>query len=165
MSSNTPWEDDEEDTGFGEESVLEAFDAYLPAQEARDADAPWDALSPYDSDDDADLTVLFTATNPAETVSVTAMMGGQVIQVELSPQVTKMTEAELAKEITTIATLARRQALAGAHLIIADLMQRQGQDEVSTRSLLEHEFGLPSPDTVKAERARLFAARRTDGHD
>jgi hypothetical protein len=165
MSSNTSWEDDDEDGSFGEESVLDAFDAYLPAQEAHDDDAQWDAASPQEGDDDEDLTVLFTASNPAETVTVTALMGGQVAKIELSAQVTKMTEAELAKEITVIATLARRQALAAQHVIIADLMRQLGHDQTSTRSLLEHEFGLPSPDTVKAERTRLFATRYSSNHD
>jgi hypothetical protein len=76
-----------------------------------------------------------------------------------------MTEAELAEEIRAIATLARQQAQAGQHALIARLMQELGRDPASTRSFLERELGLPSPDTVRAERANVFAARYAEDQD
>lgn len=75
-----------------------------------------------------------------------------------------MTETELAKEITMLATLARREALAAVHVVVADLMRHQEMDAVSTPSLREHEYGLPPPQTVRAERARLFAAYSSEDH-
>jgi hypothetical protein len=152
ISTNAPWEDDDDEAGFGDESVLDAFDAYVPADQIDDGDDLWDT-SELPEDDDQVTTVLFTATNPAGTVSVTVLMGGQVFRVNLSPQVTKMTESELAEEITAISALARRQALAGQHAIIAQLMRQLGRDPASTRGFLERELGLPSPGTVRAERA------------
>jgi hypothetical protein len=163
ISSNAPWEDDDDEPSLVDESVLDAFDAYAPATELDDIDDPWDA--PELPDDDLVTTVLFTATNPAETVSVTVLMGGQVLRVNLSPQVTKMTESELAEEITAISALARQQAQAGQHAIIAHLMHQLGRDPASTRSFLERELRLPSPDAVRAQRAKLFAARYDEDED
>jgi hypothetical protein len=151
-SSNAPWEDEDEEPGSVEESVLDALDVYAP-----DAELP--------ADDDQVETVLFTATNPAGTVSVTVLMGGQIQRVNLSPQVTKMTESELAEEITVISALARQQAQAGQHAVIAHLMHQLGRDPASTRSFLERELGLPTPETVRAERAKVFAARYAEDQD
>ncbi|GBE64070.1 hypothetical protein MFM001_05320 [Mycobacterium sp. MFM001] len=161
---DAPWEDDSEEGCVGDESALDAFDAYLPPRQADDdIDDPWDAASSYGRDEQ-ELTFLFTATNPAGTVSATAMMDGTVVRVELSPQVTEMTEAELGKEITAISILARQQAQAGLHAVIAHFGRQLGRDEVSMRSFLEHELHLPSPDTVYAEQARLFAAHYDADH-
>jgi|GEM_PF-3840569 len=162
-SWNTPWDDD--DIVSGDESPFDAFDAFLPAQEGIDAETSLEPRIPQEScGDNAPLTFLFTAANPAETISVTAMMGGQIVNIELSPKVTQMTEAELGKEITVIAALARRQALAAVHVVVTELMRQQEMDGVSTSTLLEHEYGLPSPQTVRAERARLFAAQSSEDH-
>jgi DNA-binding protein YbaB len=163
FSPDAPWEDDD-GAGLDEESVLDAFDEYAPAREPVDVEDAWTAPE-LPEDNAATTTVLFTATNPAGTVSVTVLMGGQVLRVNLSPQVTKMTEPELAEEITTIAALARQQAQAGQHAIIAHLMHQLGRDPASTRSFLERDIGLPSPESVRAERATLFAARYAQDQD
>jgi hypothetical protein len=158
---DSPW-DDEEPIEVGDDSVLDAFDEYIPAEEPDDAADPWDTPEPPTRDDDTVTTVLFTAANPDGTVSVTALMGGQILRVDLSPQVTRMTESELAEEVTVIAGLARRQAQAGQHVLIALIMRQQGHDPASTQSFLERDLGLPSPSTVNAQRASIFAARYAD---
>lgn len=161
---DTPWEDDE-DGGVGEDSVIDAFDAYLPPQHAdEDADDLWDAPEPKQRDEQ-DLTYLFTATNPAGTVSATALVDGSVVRVELAPTVTKLTEPELAKEITTTSMLARQQARAGLYAVIAHFGRQLGHDEGALRNLLEHELHLPSPGTVYEEQARIFAAHYNQDHD
>jgi hypothetical protein len=163
-SSGAPWEDDDDEAGFGGESVLDAFDQYIPAEEIGELEGPWDAPNAPKADDQV-TSVLFTATNPAGSVSATVLIGGQVLRVNLSPEVTKMTESELAQEITLISALARQQAQAGQHAVIAHFMDQLGRDPASTRSFLQRELGLPSPDAVRAERAKLFAARYGDDHD
>lgn len=149
---SSPWDDDAADDYeiLEEQSIFDAF----PAWSASDYSEP-----PVPSDmEDGVVTAVFTATNPAGTVSVTALMNGRVLRVDLEPAVSRMTEGELAREIALIARLATRQALAGQHLVIAALMRRLGQDPAETRSFLERQLSLPTPDTVMAERAELFAA-------
>lgn len=107
-------------------------------------------------------SMFFTVTNPPGTVSVTAMGDGMPVRVDLAPKVVNMTEAQLTDEICVIATLASRHAKAGQHLIISSLMQRMGHDRVSARSFVEYELGLPSVETVLAEKADVFADRYTD---
>jgi hypothetical protein len=155
---DSPWDDDDP-TDVGDDSVLDSIDEYIPAQEPDDAADPWDIPDRSSRDDDTVTTVLFTATNPNGTVSVTALMGGQILRVDLSAQVTRMTESELAEEVTVIAGLARRQAQAGQHVLIALIMRQQGHDPASTQSFLERDLGLPSPSTVNAQRASIFASR------
>ncbi len=157
----SPWDDDEP-IDAGEDSALDALDEYAPAEEPDDAADPWDTPEPSKHDDGTVSTVLFTATNPDGTVSVTALMGGQILRVDLSPPVTGMTESELAEEITVIAGLAQRQAQAGQHVLIALIMRQQGHDPASTQSFLERDLGLPSPSTVNTQRARIFATRYAD---
>lgn len=116
-------------------------------------------LRPANSDDGTIETLLFTATNPGGTVSVTALMGGQVLRVSLSPTVTSLTESALADEILVLASISRLQALAGQHAIIAALMGRLGRDPAATLSFLESDLGLPSPQSVTEVRAEVFANR------
>lgn len=162
IRADAPWDDDEHDEHFDadEDSVLDVLNAYSPTEEADVGDDFWNALEPTEDEDVP--AVLFTATNPAGTVSVTVLMGGQVLRVELTQQVSRMTESELADEITVISTLARRQAQAGQHVVIALFMRKLGHDRGSTRSFLERELGLPSPNTVNAERSNIFATRYAD---
>jgi hypothetical protein len=110
-------------------------------------------------------TLLFTASNPQDTVSATTLLSGQVHSVELSPRVVTMSEDELAQEILAISSLACRQALAGAHVLTGAVLRRMGYDAAATRSVLEREHHLPSPDTVRSERAALFAERYAEEVD
>jgi hypothetical protein len=150
---------------------------------ARDADMPWDdddvvlaedegagwaSIDPVATDDEWDdevLTLLFTATNPSGTVSVTSMISGQPVNVELEPAVTRMTERELEAEIALVAALSRQQALASQHVLVGAFLGQLGHDPVATRGFLERDLGLPSPETVREERARVFASRLTDEPD
>jgi hypothetical protein len=109
------------------------------------------------ADGDTIETVLVTATNPSGSVTATGFMDGRVFQVLLSSQVTRMTEAELADEVVTTCALASRQAEAAQHYLLATLMRELGQDPASTRSFLEHTIGLPTPETVISEKARMLA--------
>lgn len=159
-----PWDDDDGDLADIEgPSALDAFDVYVPAGDPDDADDPWDAPSQaVDNADDEVLTLLFTATNPSGSVSVTVLLDGHFLRADLSPTVTTMTEPQLAEEISIIANLARQQARAAQHALVVEFMRTLGHDRVATRSFLEHDLGLPSPETVLAQKARVFAGRYGD---
>ncbi|MBI3228477.1 MAG: YbaB/EbfC family DNA-binding protein [Mycolicibacterium cosmeticum] len=153
---DSPWDSEDDGTHQADEGlVFEAFAAYAPTG----AELGW--KSTVSATADELQTVVFTAINPAGTVSVTALMDGRLVRVELTPGVHSMTETELEEEVVVIARLATRQALAGQHLIISALMQRLGQDPANTRSFLERDLHLPAPDVVLAERAQLFSAGYT----
>ncbi|OLT91482.1 hypothetical protein BKG60_22405 [Mycobacterium syngnathidarum] len=89
-------------------------------------------------------------------------MDGRVFQVRLSPNVTKMTESELADEIVKICGLASRQAEAAQYHLVATVMDELGHDPAGTRAFLEHTVGLPSPQTVRNEKAQMFADHYSD---
>ncbi|OMC32967.1 hypothetical protein A5740_12485 [Mycobacterium sp. GA-1841] len=98
-----------------------------------------------------------TAEHPSGSIAATSLIDGRVFLVKLSSQVTRMTESELAEEIVKVCTRATRQAEAAHHHIIASIMGELGQDPAATRSFLERTIGLPSPQTVLDEKARVFA--------
>jgi len=154
--SDDSW-DDEEEHGAGE-SVLDALDFSASGGEPEYVGEGPNSVV-LDDDDDAPQMLFFTVTNPPGTVSVTASIDGRPIQVDLAPQVAQMTESELAEEISLIARLASQNARAGQHVLVSGLMQQMGDDPMSARSYVEHELGLPSAETVLAEKAQIFATR------
>lgn len=72
-----------------------------------------------------------------------------------------MTEAQLAEEIVVLAGLAAHKAQAAQHAVTVHLMRTMGHDSVMTSGYIEHDLGLPSPETAEARRADVFAARYT----
>jgi hypothetical protein len=154
--SDDAWDDDEDDHAPGE-SMLGALDL-SPLSAADYVDVGLDATTP-DGEDDGPQTIFFTVTNPPGTVSATALMDGRPIQVTLAPQVCKMTESELAEEISLITRLASQNARAGQHLLVSGMLQQMGDDPLSARSFVEHELRLPSAETVLADKAQIFATR------
>jgi hypothetical protein len=110
-------------------------------------------------------TLLFTASNPLDSVSATVTFGGHLVEVALASRVVEMTEVELAEEIMVIAALARQQSMAAQHVVVAGYMTELGHDSVAVRRLLEDQVGLPSPESVLAARAALFAARYAEEVD
>jgi hypothetical protein len=137
-------EDTHDDDRDGGASALAALGEFSPVSEA---------------EADEVLNALFTVTNPAGTVSATAAIGGRLQQIALSAKATDMTETELAEEICVLADLARQKAHAAQHAVIVQQMRSMGHDSVMTSGFLERDLGLPSPETVEARRAEVFAAR------
>src|SRR5215212_7199310 len=150
MSGEAPWDDDDDALEFGG-----------PGDEG--GASPLDAIGEYspifDQADERPQTALFTITNPAGTVSATAMLGGRLHRVELSANATDMTETQLADEIVVLAGLAAQKAQAAQHAVVVQLMRTMGHDSVMTSGYIEHDLGLPSPETAEARRADVFAAR------
>src|SRR5262249_37632275 len=127
-----------------------------------------------DEHDEEDVLAPFTCTvtNPPGTVSVSALIGGKIREVELSPKVTSMTEAELADEVLVLAGLARRKGQAGQETyltqnqILAGGMQEMGFDTGEVvRELMRNALGMPSPEQAEAEQAEVFATRYSGDDD
>src|SRR3954469_21424924 len=95
MVGDTPLHDSDD-----ERDDLAALDFSVAGTEPPESDL--DALGDYaeaaTADDELAVRV-FAVTNPPGTVTVTAFLDGRVKQVDLSPKVTEMTEADLADEI------------------------------------------------------------------
>ena len=150
VSASWDADDNPEDDSAG--SDLDALLLHSAAAAAPDVTLP-------ESADGTVRTLLFTAANPPGTVSVTAMIDGRLVRVDLSADVVEMTERELSEEIFLVSSLAQLQAGAARHTLIAEFMTRLGQDRVAVAASLEYEIGLPSPQTVREKRIAAFAAR------
>jgi hypothetical protein len=87
------------------------------------------------------------------------MIGGRLHRIDLSANAADMTEAQLVDEIVFLAGLAAEKAQAAQHAVIVQLMRTMGHDSVMTSGYIEHDLGLPSPQTAEARRADVFAAR------
>jgi hypothetical protein len=109
---------------------------------------------------------LAKVTNPPGTVSVTALHDGSVLQIDLSPKVTTMTESALANEILAIADLARQKGLADQQAFIVDAMAASGLDDPGgAHERILGSLDLPTPQQAEAAQAELFAARYAAGTD
>lgn len=151
-----------------EDSAIDALNEYAPAQ-PQVAGAELEALT-EDTDQPDEEDVLepftFTVTNPPGIVSVSALIGGRIREVELSPKVTSMSEAELAEEILVLAGLARQKALAGQQTylmdneLLSDGMRELGlESREVVRDFMQNGLGMPSPEQAEAEQAEVFATR------
>lgn len=149
----------------GEESVLGVFDDYLPSDETTDAGGDWNAIAAPGVEEEELQSPLFTVTNPAGTVTVSAFMDGHIQEIELTAKVTNMTEAHLADEILVIADLARQKARSAQYESISEAMRELGQDNATTRDFLARELRLPSPAEATAAAAEVFATRYASDHD
>lgn len=166
MVGVTPPHDSEDD----DYDTLAALDFSYPDIESDDTGL--DALTEFvaveecqDSADDDVAVPLFTVTNPPGTVTVTTFMDGRVQQIDLSPKVTTMTEADLADEIVVIAGLATQGARSAQYACMLEGMRQQGHDDVATRDFLARDLDLPTPEEVEAHRAEVFATRYAGGND
>lgn len=102
-----------------------------------------------------------TVTNPPETVSVTALMDGKTLRVELAADAARMSESELAAEILVIADVASQKASSVLHTLLLGSIQAHGlpgdvalADRLGTRFL-----GLTSPQQAAEAQAEVFATR------
>lgn len=159
-------EDHREDSGVGE-----FLDDYTHT-ETEPAETELDALID-DADEEADEDELapytFTVTNPPGLVSVSALIGGKIREVGLSPRVTGMTEDELAEEIIVLADLARKKGLAGQQTYLTDSdLVNEGMREMGlnggevVRDFMVNGLGMPTPEQAEAEQAEVFATRYTN---
>jgi hypothetical protein len=158
----------------GDDSAMDEFlGEYTPAvTETEDAEAELDALA-EETDENGEEDVLapytFTVTNPPGIVSVSALIGGRIREVELSPKARSMSEAELADEIIVLADLARQRALAGQQTylmeseFLADGMREFGLDSREVvRDFMQNGMGMPSAEQAEAAQAEVFATRYAD---
>jgi hypothetical protein len=158
------------DSGAVDEADLAALVDYLPAsgggEDGDDDDAAGAELYLLEAPDTEEgPAAAFTVTNPPGTVTVTAFLDGRIQQIELSPKVVGMTEADLAEEIVVIAGLATMDARSAQFSFMLDGMREHGHSDVATRDFLARDLELPSPEQADARRAQVFATRYEGSHE
>lgn len=148
----------------------------IPQHDNGDDDLSALDLSAFDEEEESDLDALighgrsdeafdsevgspdpvFSATNSAQTVTVTAYLNGAIQRVNLAPHATSLTERELADEIVAVADVAREKARAALYELVSALLRMQGQDSSSMRELLEDRMQLPTPERATSAEAALL---------
>lgn len=161
--SGGAWDDDAEDGYVAEEQGGELAGLDFPGISAHEnGESPETSQVGPDEVDDSEVPV-FTVTNPAGTVSVTAYLTGPVQRVDLDPSVVKMTERELAEEIRVLAELAQMKARSAMHDFLLEGLARMGHDRSEWSSILSTAIQLPSPERAAENMAEVFAARYAAG--
>lgn len=162
--------------GGSEDSLASALREHAPAK-LEETKAELDAIreptrvAVDENEPQEDVATLFTVTNPAMTVSVSALMDGRTQRVRLLPHVTSMTESELAAEIVVLADLARVKGLAGQRSClestdVPEEMRELGlTDGGALRDFVTNFITLPTPEKAAATQAEVFAARYPNNHD
>jgi hypothetical protein len=126
----------------------------------RDALRSATGVATDDAQADAASDYLARVTNPSGTVSVTALLDGRILRVELSPKVASMTESALADEILVIADLARQKGLAKQRAFLVEVMRASRLDEgAAGHDLIEESLDMPTTEQAEAARAEVFATR------
>jgi hypothetical protein len=163
------WDDDDHGSYDNIGGELDGFPDYPSSSPIDDNEDDWiddDNRRPASAEgDDTFETLIVTATSPSGSVTATALIDGRIFEVKLSSHVTKQTESELAAEILAVCKLTSRQAEAAQHHIVATLMRELGHDPANTRAFLERTIGLPSPQAVLDEKARMFADYLSSNRD
>ncbi|MGX9788724.1 YbaB/EbfC family DNA-binding protein [Mycobacterium sp. MMS18-G62] len=163
MADSAPHDSDDE------RDDMAALDFSVPEDESDES--ALDALSEYavdaatDNEAEGGGAPVFAVTNPPGTVTVSTYMDGRVKQIELSPKVTDMTEADLAEEIVVVAGLATQDAQSAQYAYMLEGMRQQGHDDVATRDFLTRDLDLPTPEEAKAARAQVFSTRYAGSYE
>jgi hypothetical protein len=151
------------------ESDYDALDSYASTEPA-DIEAADDALDSQvlvseEADEDGPRTC--TVINPPETVSVSVLLDGTPERVRLSPDVTALTEEELAYEILLIARLARQKGLAAQQSLwdadgsLTETLRDLGSGADAVHKFMQQGVGLTTPEQAAAAQSELFASRYT----
>ncbi|MEE3064364.1 MAG: hypothetical protein VYA67_10435 [Actinomycetota bacterium] len=144
-------------------SAADALRAQLTA-EPQDTTTDVDAIRPAThvatDDSQSGTDGLVKVTNPAGSVSAMALVDGSVVLIDLSPKVTKMSEAALADEILVVADLARQQGLAAQQTFMAQVMQAlRSNIDLGAADELVASLKLPTQQQADAAQAEVFATR------
>lgn len=156
------------DDDSGVDAADDALHTYSPAEVEDTASELGEMRSEFEAteeDDAPDDVAVFTVTNPALTVSVSALMDGRIRQFDLSPKLTAASESDLADEILAIADLARQKGLAGLHTLLLENESELGLDGSGALPDFVKSVGMevPSPEEAGEAQAEVFAARYATG--
>lgn len=161
------WDDDDPSEDRDDHDDLAALDFSAGHEQAPDVVGEDPGAPAVTSEEDPDDVAppLFTVTNPPGTVAVTAYLNGCVQRVDLAPNVTDMTERELAEEIQVIAELARLKARSVMHAFLVEGMRRMGYDTAGLSAGLTTDLDMPTREQAAEVTAQVFATRYAGDQD
>ena len=140
------WDDPEDE--FDDAGTSEDFEPWSPATDYDDH------LPATDNEPTAPLTLTVTVTNAAGTVSATATTSGWLQRVELSREMPRTPEWQLAQEIIATAKLVCMKGRAQQRTLIEGMLSHQGVDAQAARDYVDQHMNLPTPDQAAAAEAQ-----------
>lgn len=147
------WDDDHSD--------LDAL-GYAPDPEPDDSGTDLDAVAAPPPDDDDTVIPVAAASNPADTITVTAYLTGVIARVDLDSSVTALTESQLSQQIQAVAEVAVKRASAVMHIAMVKVLMDDGMDFPQARDFAENMLPFTTPAQADAAAAELVA-RFADG--
>jgi hypothetical protein len=146
MHPGDDWDDD---------SDLDALVFPAPVEEELEVDA-LAHLVPSDVDTDVPAPVI-QVMNPTGTISVTAYLNGSIARVDLSPNVTRLTESELGAAIAELADVAAKRATAVVHVMVVQMFVAQGFELDEARDFVGTHLPFATPAQADSALEELSA--------
>lgn len=103
-----------------------------------------------------------SASNPADTITVTAYLTGVIARVDLDSSVTALTESQLSQQIQAVAEVAVKRASAVMHIAMVKVLMDDGMDFPQARDFAENMLPFTTPAQADAAAVELVA-RFADG--
>lgn len=146
-----------------EMSAASAFGEFVSPAAHEDTGTELDALHSLTEVEEEEELETFTVANPQGSVSVSTLLDGRIEHIQLSEQVTRMSESQLADEIFVLADLARQKARAAQHTFMMEHMSEMAEEDPESSALLREFVGmtlnLPSPEEAAAAEEEVFSTR------
>ena len=153
------WDDDHSD--------LDALGYASDSDESDTDGTDLDAVAATPPDDDDAVIPVSSASNPADTITVTAYLTGVIARVDLDSSVTALTESQLSQQIQAVAEVAVKRASAVMHIAMVKVLMDDGMDFPQARDFAENMLPFTTPaqaDAAAVELATRFADA-DDQHD
>lgn len=148
------WDDDHSD--------LDALGYASDSDESDTDGTDLDAVAAPPPDDDDTVIPVAAASNPADTITVTAYLTGVIARVDLDSSVTALTESQLSQQIQAVAEVAVKRASAVMHIAMVKVLMDDGMDFPQARDFAENMLPFTTPAQADAAAAELVA-RFADG--
>lgn len=148
------WDDDHSD--------LDALGYASDSDESDTDGTDLDAVAAPPPDDDDTVIPVAAASNPADTITVTAYLTGVIARVDLDSSVTALTESQLSQQIQAVAEVAVKRASAVMHIAMVKVLMDDGMDFLQARDFAENMLPFTTPAQADAAAAELVA-RFADG--
>ncbi|QZH66298.1 hypothetical protein [Mycolicibacterium farcinogenes] len=155
---------DSTDHGTTHDTGLDGVHDYTGRHVEDDTDDGFGAFDAGNEPADEEQIPVVQTMNPPGTVTVMAYLNGSVARVDLDPQVTTLTEAQLADEIRVVAGVAAKRATAVVHIRVVNMLVEQGMGFDEARDFVATNMPLATPQQAGQAELALIARHSGQAH-
>jgi hypothetical protein len=150
--------------GTAHDTGLDGVHDYTDHHVEHDEDDAFGVIDAEPAPEDDEQIPVVQTMNPPGTVTVMAYLNGSVARVDLDPQVTTLTEAQLADEIRVVAGVAAKRATALVHIRVVNMLVEQGMGFDEARDFVATNMPLATPQQAGQAELALIARHSGQAH-